>query len=163
MYKIRRVAEMLEVSTIQVHEKLIDLKDSLGAHVHKKSGVTYIDDKGLLLIKRAFDLIHAEEPAKDTEVDIIEESVEVEVSESNEVSDEVEITPVMLTEEEQSEKRVLDLKDDIGKYKTKLNKLDIELRKKDDAIKHYQEQLLKEMKQRTIAEDRLIKLYKAMD
>lgn len=54
MYKIREVAKLLNVETVDIHKKLISLKAELRGHVTKINGITQIDDKGIEIISRGF-------------------------------------------------------------------------------------------------------------
>ncbi len=54
MYKIREAAKLLNVETIDIHKKLISLKKELANHVHKKNGITTIDQEGIDIISLSF-------------------------------------------------------------------------------------------------------------
>ncbi len=70
MQKIREVAKLLNVETVEIHKKLIALKKELSPYVHKVNGITFIDEIGIDIISLSFsgrlnyvdlDAIHNEE------------------------------------------------------------------------------------------------------
>lgn len=54
MFKIRDVASLLNVPTVEIHKKLISLKQELRDHLHQDRGITFIDDEGVQIISRGF-------------------------------------------------------------------------------------------------------------
>lgn len=54
MFKIRDVAALLNVPTVEIHKKLISLKQDLREHVVQERGITLIDDEGVQIISRSF-------------------------------------------------------------------------------------------------------------
>ncbi len=63
MYKIREAAKLLNVETIDIHKKLISLKKELANHVHKKNGITSIDQEGIDIISLSFAGVKTEKVA----------------------------------------------------------------------------------------------------
>lgn len=150
MYKIRQVAEILNVSTVQVHEKLIFLKEDLKPYIHKLNSITHIDDKGLVLIKRAF------------------ESDDIKKSHSNNNSVDhliTDVDPLSITESELTpiensyDMKVIELKEKIGHTKSIINKVDLEIKRIDDAINHYHTILEEDFEWRIAQERKLGHLY----
>jgi len=144
MYKIRQVAEILNVPTVQIHEKLIFLKNDLKGCIHKKNSITFIDEKGLVMIKKAF-----------------ESEMIVKVSEPE--SDELETQSVSMTDDESHklteientyDLKVIELREKIGHSKSQLNKLDIEIMRLNDAILHYHETLKEDIDIRLLKEEK---------
>lgn len=54
MFKIRDAAKLLNVETVEIHKKLISLKQDLKPYVRKDRGITYISDEGIQIIARSF-------------------------------------------------------------------------------------------------------------
>ncbi len=69
MYKIREAAKLLNVNTIDIHKKLISLKKELADHVHKKNGITTIDQEGIDIISLSFAGVKTD---KKTAVNVLE-------------------------------------------------------------------------------------------
>lgn len=147
MYKISQVAEILNVPTVKIHEKLISLRKDLKECIHKKNSITYIDDKGLIIIKKAFE---SEVTDKVSVVDRTSEKKADELLESQE-----DATNELTEIESSYDLKVIELKEKIGQSKSQLSKLDIELKRMDDAIVHYQEILKDDMNWRIAAEKKL--------
>lgn len=123
MYRIAKIAELLEVTTVQIHEKLVLFRRDMSDSIIKKSGLTYVDEKGLLFLKSVFENEkHEEEDTKVKEEPIVEENAEEEV---------------FLDEDEQREIDLLELKDQLNRAKSDLYKMEVESRKLDTAIEHY--------------------------
>lgn len=54
MFKVRDVAGLLNVPTVEIHKKLIGLKQEIKDHVYNEKGITLIDDEGVQMIQRSF-------------------------------------------------------------------------------------------------------------
>lgn len=61
MYKVKQIAEMLDVETVFIHEVLINYRDELAANVIKKNSITYIDYDGYQRIKQIVKDSHKED------------------------------------------------------------------------------------------------------
>lgn len=147
MYKIRQVAEILNVPTVRIHEKLILLRQDLKECIHKKNSITYIDDKGLVIIKKAFESeMHEHLLDQEPSVDLVHESEEYE-----DVTGSSKLTDI----ESSYDMKVIELKEKIGHSKSAINKLDIELKRIDEAIIHYQQLLKDDIDWRIAAEEKL--------
>lgn len=53
MYKVIEVANSLGVSKVTIYNKINHLKQEIKPHVYKKKGITYVDDTGVELIRKA--------------------------------------------------------------------------------------------------------------
>jgi len=121
MYKISQVAKVLDVSTVTIHEKLINNRSEFAEYIHKKNSITYIDTDGVKLLSRLIDNEHH------TRID----------TESKEVKNPEESDDVSLLTVEEEEMITFKLKERLSLLKTDLKKLEIEINKKDNAIEHY--------------------------
>ncbi|OQY10652.1 MAG: hypothetical protein B6I28_00565 [Fusobacteriia bacterium 4572_132] len=57
MYKVIEVANMLGVSKVTIYKKMEIYKKELKSHIHKKQNITYIDDKGVDIIKNSLSIL----------------------------------------------------------------------------------------------------------
>ena len=122
MYKISQVAEILNVPTIHIHEKLIFLKKDLKECIHKKSGITHIDDKGMVILKKAFESEISEKSHVFDEV----KKVDILEIDSN---DNEQLTNKLSNLENTYDLKVLELKEKIGQSKSEISKLDFEIKR----------------------------------
>lgn len=141
MYRIARLAELLDVSTVKIHEKLILLKSELAPHIHKEHGVTVLTESGLLVLKRAFD---ADRHA--TEILMQDEAISADQAQGEDGA---------LSEIDRRELEMLNLKDKINQHRSELHRLNIESRRLDDAIVHYMDQLKEDLDLRIRQEDQV--------
>lgn len=141
MYRIARLAELLNVTTVQIHEKLILFRSELAPHSHKENGITEIDDSGLLILKHIFDAerLNADALIYDTDSD---ETISSDSSGS-------------LSDTDRRELELLNLKDRLNQNRSELHRLNMESRKLDDAISHYMNILKEDFDKRMIQEDKL--------
>lgn len=142
MYRIARLAELLNVTTVQIHEKLILFRSELSPHSHKENGITEINDSGLLILKHIFEAerLNAAALIYDTDSD--------ETISSGNVSG-------SLSETDRRELELLNLKDRVNQNRSELHRLNMESRKLDDAISHYMNILKEDFDKRMIQEDQL--------
>ncbi len=54
MYKIKEIASLIGVETIEIHKKLLTLSNELKGHTFKENGVIVVDDKALNIIEKSF-------------------------------------------------------------------------------------------------------------
>ncbi len=133
MYKIREAAKLLNVKTIDIHKKLISLKKELAPHIHKKNGITTIDQEGIDIISLSFagvktdTNIYASNVEKHDNVDavssVVEENSEHKTFEHN---DELKDEDVLHGKNEKSivdESDLNSIKADINFKKNQLNSL----------------------------------------
>lgn len=142
MYRIARLAELLNVSTVQIHEKLILFKTELSPYSHKENGVTVISDPGLLILKHVFE----EELLAMTKLNYDEKLAETDNCESMQGS---------LSEIDRRELELLNLKDRLNQNRSELHRLNMESRKLDEAISHYMTILKEDFDKRIHQEDQL--------
>lgn len=142
MYRIAKLAEMLNVATVQIHEKLILYKSELSSHICKENGVTFISDQGLLILKHAFEAekLESEKLTYTTEAGKAEHRGEPEGA---------------LSEMDRRELELLSLKDRLNQSRSELHRLNIESKKLDEAIFHYMSTLKEDMDKRIREEDQL--------
>lgn len=141
MYRIAKLAELLNVSTVQIHEKLILYKAELAPYTHKESGVTHISDSGLLILKHVFE----EEQLATTQLPY----------EEADKSDSPEDSSGSLSEIDRRELELLNLKDRLNQNRSELHRLNMESRKLDEAITHYMSMLKEDFDKRIRQEDQL--------
>lgn len=134
MYKIREVAKLLNVETIDIHKKLISLKSDLAGHVFKERGITRIDDRGIEIISRNFLSSDITDITLTEEKDILVETVEKKEFPS---SDEI----IQIDVEELEESSLLKIKSSINELKTLIGNLDQEIYRETNRVKEYSEQL----------------------
>lgn len=60
LYTVSELSDMLGFSKVTIYNKINSLKTDLKPYIKHKKGVTYIDDKGVLIIKRDLGLIEVE-------------------------------------------------------------------------------------------------------
>ncbi len=142
MHRIARLAELLNVSTVQIHEKLIIHKLELAPFTHKENGVTVISDSGLLILKHVFE----EEQLAMAKLPYTVEAIDEDSSEDFCGS---------LSEIDRRELELLNLKDRLNQSRSELHRLNMESRKLDDAILHYMQILKEDLDRRIRQEDEL--------
>lgn len=141
MYRIAKLAELLNVTTVQIHEKLILYKAELAPYMHKESGITQMSDSGLLILKHVFE----EEQLAITRLPY-EDAEKSEASEDSNGS---------LSEIDRRELELLNLKDRLNQNRSELHRLNMESRKLDEAITHYMSMLKEDFDKRIRQEDQL--------
>lgn len=144
MYRISKLAELLGVSTVQIHEKLISGKEALSPYIDKQSGVTLLSEQGLLVLKRLFDAENREpiaETLRDSQPECPTPGQGAPVSE--------------MTLWDQRELELLDIKDRLNQGRGELHRLNLEGRKLDDAISHYLNILQDDFDKRIRQEDQI--------
>lgn len=142
MYRIAKLAEILNVTTVQIHEKLILYKSELSPYTHKEQGITVLSDQGLLILKRAFE----EERIASAKLTFTALADDYEQQQEAEGS---------LSEVDRRELELLSLKDRINQNRSELHRLNLESRKLDEAISHYMNILKEDMDKRIREEDQL--------
>lgn len=140
MYRIARLAELLNVSTVRIHEQLILHKDDLAPHCTKVNGVTHVTDQGLLLLKHVLE-----------EERLAAERLSFEAAEPG--PEEPAEGGLSLTDRRELE--LLNLRDRINQSRSELHRLNLESRKLDDAIQHYMTLLKEDFNRRIRQEDQL--------
>ena len=118
MYKIKQVAEMLNIETVVIHEKLILFRELLEPHVIRKNGVIYIKHDGVQFIAQSIETDPNEEDANQLLSD-----------------DQVE------TFDEHKSLDMQHLKERMNTLKREINKTDLSLKRQEDAISHYQQMI----------------------
>lgn len=144
MYRIAKLAEILNVATVQIHEKLILYKEELSEHTYKEKGVTHISDQGLLILKHAFE-----------EERIAASRLTYTARERDSDADSKREQEGSLSEMDRRELELLNLKDRINQSRSELHRLNLESRKLDEAIAHYMGILKEDMDKRIREEDQL--------
>lgn len=142
MYRIAKLAEILNVTTVKIHEKLILYKSELSSHTCKENGVTLISDQGLLILKHAFE----EEKIEASKLTYSAQTGEFEQRRESEGT---------LSEMDRRELELLSLKDRLNQSRSELHRLNIESKKLDEAIFHYMSTLKEDMDKRIREEDQL--------
>lgn len=140
MYRIARLAELLNVTTVQIHEKLILHKEELASCMEKENGITLVTDGGLLILKHIFEQERIEASSIIFDVEIPERLEEKSGS----------LSPM-----DKRELELLNLRDRISSTRSELHRLNIEGRKLDEAIAHYMSLLKEEISRRIREEDQL--------
>jgi len=142
VYRIGKLAELLNVSTVQIHEKLIAYRGELSPYSHKENGITLISDPGLLILKHVFE---EEQQAK---TQLIFDAAESGTNSPEEV-------PGALSEIDRRELELLNLKDRLNQSRSELHRLNMESRKLDEALMHYMNILKEDLDKRIRQEDQL--------
>lgn len=181
MFKIRDAAKFLNLPTVEIHKKLISLKQELKGHVVQEKGITLIDDEGIQIISRSFlrdeELIQYEENSKNREEHVNFTEEEVVDPHYNEVNSNLSSTQVLAPSlEEKKEKNeietlstenkysdIVDKKDgeikrsyEINALKSEINRLDTEIYKTNLMMQDYISQLEQKNKQlRKLLKERL--------
>ena len=131
MYKINQVAHMLGVSTVDIHSRLIEQRDSLVQNIHKKSGITFIDDEGVKLIARLLEerMIHLDSQS--------DQRLNSEPSTADMDLTQLSSTDELVQGNLDSEMLVFTFREKISRLKAQINRIDQEILLKDEAIEHY--------------------------
>ncbi len=138
MYKIRDVAKLLNVNTVEIHKKIISLKSDLSGHVVKESGITRIDDKGIEIISRSF--------LSNGETEIISQNVSDDLEKTDLKPNSVhEIVEEGI--EDLEDASVLKIKSRINEVKSQITSLDQDIYRETKKIKEYSEQLNEKLNQ----------------
>lgn len=125
MYKVKQVAEMLNIETVVIHEKLILYRDLLEAHVVRKNGVIYIKHDGVQLIAKSIEADQPEEKEPDLPADSSEGALE--------------------TIEAHNALDMQHLKERMNTLKREINKTDLALKRQEEAISHYQQVIIEDL------------------
>ncbi len=127
MYKIKEVANLLGVETVEIHKKLVNLKQELKGHTVNKHGMIQIDDKGLSIIERSFIDIDELEVTDNREVAQSEGEIASDFELDNEhyVAEEVEVD---------IDQKNLELKKKLYKLKNVLLLLDREIEQQSSVL-----------------------------
>lgn len=67
LYTVAELSNMLGFSKVTIYNKVNSLKTDLKPHIKHKKGITYIDDKGVLIIKRDLGLKEDENTLNDAD------------------------------------------------------------------------------------------------
>lgn len=168
MYKVKDAADQLGVTRVEVFEVLLSQRDQYEPYVVKKNSITYISEEGLNLLREHFGLkvIKLKElptednvQVKEVVLDELETSITV-VEPENEhfwtnPPESKEFTPLETDDESigrwlneiQSDSelsfsldsKLKDLRTQVTGMRNKLLVLDSEIKRKDEALKHYHE------------------------
>jgi len=142
VYRIAKLAELLNVATVQIHEKLIMHKAELSPYCHKENGITVISDPGLLILNHVFE----EERLALSQLSYNIEPAETDGNEDSEGA---------LSEIDRRELELLNLKDRLNHNRSELHRLNLDSRKLDEAILHYMNILKEDFDKRIRQEDQL--------
>ncbi len=129
MYKIKQVAHMLGVTTVDIHSQLIEQREHLSLNIHKENGITFIDAEGVKIIAR-----HLEGRTTTVETQINPEFVDQGHENFGDLS-------LALETDMDSEMKVYHLREAISRLKTQINRVDQDILLKDEAIEHYLQEL----------------------
>ncbi len=101
MYKIKEIANIIGVETVEIHKKLLNLAQELKGHRFEDNGFTVVDEKGLSIIERSFITTTEEKreeqnsfESEDTTKKIIEEKEKNEDLEENSLAIKTEINKI---------------------------------------------------------------------
>lgn len=131
---------MLGVSTVDIHSQLIEQRDSLVQNIHKKNGITFIDEEGVKLIARLLEERMANlELTSEPSIDL--ESL-AKAFDPTQVSDFQDSSQKTLD----SEMLVFRFRENISRLKAQINRIDQEILLKDEAIEHYLQDIERHLK-----------------
>lgn len=148
MFKIRDVAGLLNVPTVEIHKKLISLKQDLRDHVFQERGITLIDDEGVQIISRGFlreEVLTKEiELSKNEDLDCniaVNTNEDIFLSKKDQVEDETQ--PPSPSFGEIVEKNDTEMKRsyEMNALKSEINRLDTEIYKTNQMMQDYINQL----------------------
>ncbi len=142
MYRIAKLAELLGVRTVQIHEKLILHRGELAPFSYKEKGVTMISDPGLLILKHAFEAERLE--AEKLTYSAVPGEPDSRADDSG-----------SLSELDRRELELLNLKDRLNQSRNELYRLNMESKRLDEAISHYMCILKDDFDKRIREEDQL--------
>lgn len=134
MYKVKQIAEMLDVETVFIHEVLINYRDELTANVIKKNSITYIDYDGYQRIKQIVKEIRQE----DSNVPKLDDSV------SNNYDAIISQEDLSNTQPEGLKKYYDDIdeiRNKISYLKQEISRLDIMSNREEEALIYYRKML----------------------
>jgi hypothetical protein len=129
MYKVKQIAEMLNVETVRIHEKLIELRDVLATHVSRQNSILYIDYDGYQILKRDIEL-EINQQVLLAKNDLVGTDANQEINEfSNGHKQEQPLTDVEI------------VKGKMSIIKQEINKLDLQIHREMEALAHYHKQI----------------------
>lgn len=137
MYKIKQVALMLGVSTVDIHSQLIEQREDLQEFIHKNNGVTYVDTEGVKKLARYFELRDSEQEVKRQNT---EQSTSI-ADNTDYFNTQFDQSIELETVSDDPEMRVFQLREKISRLKSQINRIDQEILLKDVAIEHYLQEL----------------------
>lgn len=133
MYKVKQIADMLDVETVLIHEILINHRDVLGHCVIKKNSITYIDYDGYQKIK---EIVKQHNSYQEKEVSTMN------IPESVLHSDTVSNLDSQDLEQSKYHKDLQEIKSKITTIKQEINRIDILITREEEALTHYRKMLL---------------------
>lgn len=137
MYKIKQVALMLGVSTVDIHSQLIEQREDLQDSIHKNNGITYVDTDGVKKLARYFE---QRDSLQEVNRQASEQSFSMETH-SLDPTHQMNRTEDTEDASDDPEIRVFQLREKISRLKSQINRIDQEILLKDDAIEHYLQEL----------------------
>jgi len=130
MYKVKQIADMLDVETVLIHELLIRYREELSPSVVKKNSITYIDYDGYQIIK---ELVQKNTPISTNQLPKAE-TQKVELVIQNETDSYINNLP-------SNYKKFIDdieeIKDKISKLKQEMSRVDILINREEEALSYY--------------------------
>ncbi len=166
MYTINELAEKLGVETVKVHEMLVLERIALKDYVKRIDGVLKIDETGYKLLSNTF-FDKSDEQSKisidnnSKSADNISETVKVEDDVIDKKSDEIDNEDVndedLQVNASIHDDEMLKFKETHSKLKQEIGKLDIQIKREEDALAHYQKLLETKMTEYKNAEVKFLK------
>jgi hypothetical protein len=138
MYRISQAAELLRVSTAEIHQHIISMGHELEPFIHRNRGIVMISEEGLGLIKA---MLQNEDRMGPNRLD-------------NSVTTEGQ-TRINESETIRSAGDIVRLGDLINQRKNELHRLTLESRRLDEALTHYLKVLKDDVDDRIRSEDEI--------
>ncbi len=126
MYKVKQIAEMLNVETVAIHEILIEMRDVLAANVVRKNSILYIDYDGYQCIKQTL-----EKSSKEAQT-----GTTISVTEINQIE---KTTNEIASFEATCLLDIESIKERISLLKQDINRIDLQIYREEEVLHHYQQ------------------------
>lgn len=126
MYKVKQIAEMLNVETVAIHEVLIEMRDVLAPHVVRKNSILYVDYDGYQQIKKTLERSF-KEVLLDSNKPVIE---------GDELENPYSETPSFETN---CLHDIESIKEKISLLKQDINRIDLQIYREEEVLHHYQQ------------------------
>ena len=130
MYKVKQIADMLDVETVLIHELLISYREELSPNVVKKNSITYIDYDGYQILK---DLV---QNFKDKIIDGTDLNEKVKVDNLIHFDTDNSINGLPSNYSKLIED-IEEVKNKISNLKQEINRVDIMINREEEALSHY--------------------------
>lgn len=148
LYTVSEIAQEIGLSKVTIYNKINALQSQLKPYIKHKKGIQYIDDEGLLIIKKACGLEVTDEPLNETAAD-----KDHSPAASNGVNQFENILKTLESlNDNLNSDYIQSLKDQIEHLKGEISTKNEQLQAKDELLKNFQVMLQTEKQSRQLLE-----------